>query len=272
MQNRRIIDGIFLRAGGTPRPPFETLSLLTVCAHVALGGWATTVTNPRLFFLSPPTSANSCGELSCCSRSRATPPRRSEYAVGVSPHRPLAHSPGAQEDERARQDDGTRQIVEQIVRLARPGSGQPSLWLLSRRGEGDRKTRRRGRYGGQRQGSLPSAVAGWSARQRRWSAVSARVGSCSGTGRRADHENWSRLDGDDVVIGSTESAPGQSCWRIWLRCGVAVFGFWGFQPLSARARNNLALKVRGTRATCSPTALQTDLTPTLVHSSCESDG
>jgi DNA-binding transcriptional LysR family regulator len=41
MQNRRIIDGIFLRAGATPRPPVETMSLLTVCAHVALGGWAT---------------------------------------------------------------------------------------------------------------------------------------------------------------------------------------------------------------------------------------
>jgi DNA-binding transcriptional LysR family regulator len=40
MQNRRIIDGIFRQAGATPRAPVETMSLLTVCAHLALGGWA----------------------------------------------------------------------------------------------------------------------------------------------------------------------------------------------------------------------------------------
>lgn len=41
MQNRRIIDGIFRQAGATPRAPVETMSLLTVCAHIAVGGWAT---------------------------------------------------------------------------------------------------------------------------------------------------------------------------------------------------------------------------------------
>jgi len=40
MQNRRIIDGIFRQVGATPRAPVEAMSLLTVCAHVALGGWA----------------------------------------------------------------------------------------------------------------------------------------------------------------------------------------------------------------------------------------
>jgi DNA-binding transcriptional LysR family regulator len=41
MQNRRIIDGIFRQAGAVPRAPVETMSLLTVCAHAALGDWAT---------------------------------------------------------------------------------------------------------------------------------------------------------------------------------------------------------------------------------------
>jgi DNA-binding transcriptional LysR family regulator len=41
MQNRRILDGIFREAGATPRAPVEAMSLLTVCAHIALGGWAT---------------------------------------------------------------------------------------------------------------------------------------------------------------------------------------------------------------------------------------
>jgi len=41
MQNRRVIDGIFREAGTTPQAPVETMSLLTVCAHIALGGWAT---------------------------------------------------------------------------------------------------------------------------------------------------------------------------------------------------------------------------------------
>lgn len=41
MQNRRILDGVFREVGAALDAKVETTSLLTVCAHVRLGGWST---------------------------------------------------------------------------------------------------------------------------------------------------------------------------------------------------------------------------------------
>lgn len=52
MQNRRIVDRIIREAGGpAPRPRMETTSMLAICAHVRLGGWASIVPHSLLAVL-----------------------------------------------------------------------------------------------------------------------------------------------------------------------------------------------------------------------------
>jgi DNA-binding transcriptional LysR family regulator len=48
MQNRRIVDGIFARAGATPRPVVETNSISTLYAQVHDGNLSAVVAHPWL--------------------------------------------------------------------------------------------------------------------------------------------------------------------------------------------------------------------------------
>ncbi len=55
MQNRRIVDAIFLEAGADARPTIETNSISTLVAHVHDGPWSSIVAQPwlRLFSIPP---------------------------------------------------------------------------------------------------------------------------------------------------------------------------------------------------------------------------
>ncbi|MET0606371.1 MAG: LysR family transcriptional regulator, partial [Beijerinckiaceae bacterium] len=52
MQNRRIVDGVFRALGKSPRPSFETNSLINLCTQI--GGWSSIVPKPLLDSLDLP--------------------------------------------------------------------------------------------------------------------------------------------------------------------------------------------------------------------------
>ena len=55
MQNRRIINGIFLSVGCQPQASVETNSILNLCSHVSAGHWSSVVPRPILqVFGQPP--------------------------------------------------------------------------------------------------------------------------------------------------------------------------------------------------------------------------
>ncbi|BCB76806.1 LysR family transcriptional regulator [Phytohabitans flavus] len=54
MQNRRILDGLFRRAGVSVTPRMETNSVSTLCSHVRSGGWASVIPQAWLGLLGVP--------------------------------------------------------------------------------------------------------------------------------------------------------------------------------------------------------------------------
>ncbi|MFK3979362.1 LysR family transcriptional regulator [Micromonospora sp. NPDC050397] len=54
MQNRRILDGLFRRAGVTVTPRMETNSVSTLCSHVRSGRWASVIPQAWLGLLGVP--------------------------------------------------------------------------------------------------------------------------------------------------------------------------------------------------------------------------
>ncbi|MFO1070894.1 MAG: LysR family transcriptional regulator [Geminicoccaceae bacterium] len=54
MQNRRILDAIFLEAGAAPRPQVETNSMMTLCSHVRAGSWSSVLPHSLLWALGTP--------------------------------------------------------------------------------------------------------------------------------------------------------------------------------------------------------------------------
>jgi DNA-binding transcriptional LysR family regulator len=54
MQNRRILDGLFRRAGVTVTPRMETNSISTLCSHVRGGPWASVIPQAWLLLMGVP--------------------------------------------------------------------------------------------------------------------------------------------------------------------------------------------------------------------------
>lgn len=60
MQNRRIIDNVFRAIGRKPHTVFETNSIVSLCAQVAVGPWSSVVPAPILSTMSPSPNVMAC--------------------------------------------------------------------------------------------------------------------------------------------------------------------------------------------------------------------